>query len=97
MKLYPKRLNRDFNATDENSRILSAYDKVIREQYMLSEDATEDAKKTLDAIIGALKGQEKNDIYKQAIGTRKSYEKNKGFSKAQAEWIYNTSKAIFKK
>lgn len=95
-KLYPERLNRDFKATDENSRILKAYEKVLREQYMLAEDATEDAKKTLDAIIGSLKNDKGNKIYKMAVGIKKSYEENKGFSKDQAKWIYNTSKSMFK-
>lgn len=97
MRLYPERLNRDFNATEENERILSAYDKVLKEQYMLAEDATADAKKTLDAIMGMFKDKHDNDIYKMAVGMKKSYEKNKGFSKDQAQWIYNTSKALFKK
>jgi flagellar biosynthesis regulator FlbT len=52
-RLYPERLNRDFNATSENERIFEAYMKVLNPP--LSEDATEDAKKTLDAILGALK------------------------------------------
>lgn len=96
MKLYPERLNRDFNMTTENDKILSAYDKVLREQYMLDEDSTEDAKKTLDAIAGATK-EDGGDIYKMAVSMKKSYDKNKGFSKKQAEWIYNTSKMLFKK
>ena len=95
-KLYPERLKRDFKSTDINERILSAYDKVLREQYMLAEDATEDAKKTLDAIIGSLKDDTGNEVYKMAVSVKKSYEKNKGFSKDQAKWIYNTSKSMFK-
>ena len=95
-KLYPERLDRDFKSTDENERILSAYDKVLQEQYMLNEDATADANKTLNAIIGALKDDKDNDIYKMAVSMKKNYEKNKGFSKKQADWIYNTSKALFK-
>jgi len=62
----------------------------------LNEDDTENALKTLKAIIGSLKGNKENDIYKMAEGMMKSYEKNKGFSKDQAEWIYKTSKAMFK-
>lgn len=96
MKLYPEKLNRDFKSTDENEKIQSAYEKMLFEQNMIDEDATADAKKTLDAILGALKGQEKNDVYKMAMGMKKSYEKNKGFSKDQANWIYKTSKAMFK-
>lgn len=98
-RLYPDRLNRDFNASDENDRLLSAYDKVIREQYMLDEDSTADAKGTLDAIIGSLegsKGQVAVSMHKMALGMKKTYKKNKGFSKKQADWIYKTSKALFK-
>lgn len=96
MKLYPERLDRDFNATDENTKILSAYDKVLKEQYMLAEDSTADAKKTLDAIAGATK-EKGGDIHKMAQGMLASYKKNKGFSKDQAKWIYNTSQMLFKK
>jgi len=96
MKLYEDRLNRDFNATDENDRLLSAYDKVLKEQYMLAEDSTDDAKGTLDAIAGATK-KEGGDIHKMAMGMKDSYKKNKGFSKKQAEWIYKTSQMLFKK
>lgn len=63
----------------------------------MNEDSTEDAKKTLSAIINALKDDKDNDILKQAKGTMESYKKNKGFSVEQAKWIYNTSKALFKK
>ena len=96
MKLYPERLNRDFNATDENSKIQSAYERMLFEQNMIDEDATADAKKTLDAILGSLKGQEKNDVYKMAMGMKKKYKENGGFSKDQANWIYKISKAMFK-
>jgi hypothetical protein len=96
MKLYPERLNRDFNMSEENDKLLSAYERVIKEQYMLDEDSTEDAKKTLDAIVGATK-EKGGDIHKMAVGMKKSYEKNKGFSKDQAKWIYNTSQMLFKK
>ncbi len=97
MNLYEDRLNRDFNATDENDRLLSAYDKVLKEQYMLDEDSTEDAKKTVDAIAGATKKDKDGDIHKMAQGMLKSFAKNKGFSKEQAQWIYKTSQMLFKK
>lgn len=96
-ELFTERLNRDFKSTDENNKLLSAYDKVIKEQYMLTEDATEDALKTLKAIIGSLKDDKKNEIYKMAMSMKSNYEKNKGFSKDQASWIYNTSKSLFSK
>lgn len=97
MKLYPDRLNRDFESTDVNERIQNAYMKVLNPP--LDEDATANAKKTLDAIIGSLKdskGQVAASMYKMALGMKKTYEKNKGFSKDQAEWIWKTSKALFK-
>ena len=95
MKLYPKRLNRDFKSTDENERIQEAYMRVLNP--MLDEDSTVDAKKTLDAIISSLKDDKDNEIYKMAMGMKKSYEKNKGFSRDQADWIYQTSKSLFSK
>jgi len=61
----------------------------------LFEDATDNAKGTLDAIIGATK-KKGGDIHKMAVGMKKSCKENKGFSKDQAKWIYNTSKAMFK-
>ena len=76
----------------KNDRIDEAYDEMLRK---MNEDATADAKKTLDAIIGATK-DDGGDVYKMAMGMKKSYEKNKGFSKDQANWIYKTSKALFK-
>lgn len=97
MTLYQERLNRDFENRDENEKIQEAYMKVLDQNSYLNEDATADAKKSLDAILGSLKGDEKNDIYKMAMGMKKSYEKNKGFSKDQANWIYKTSVAMFKK
>jgi hypothetical protein len=96
MTLYQERLNRDFENTDKNSKVQEAYMKVLDQNSYLNEDATANAKKTLDAILGSLKGDDKNDIYKMAMGMKKSYEKNKGFSKDQANWIYKTSKAMFK-
>jgi hypothetical protein len=32
MKLYPKRLNRDFHGTDENTKIQDAYEKMLKEE-----------------------------------------------------------------
>ena len=65
----------------------------------LMEDSTEDAKKTLEAIIGTLKksdGDESKDMLKMAQGMMDYYKDNKSFSPDQAKWIYNTSKALFK-
>jgi len=94
MKTYKERLNRDYESSDSNRKIQEAYMKVLNP--MLDEDSTADALKSLNAIIGALKDKKDNDIYKMAVSMKDSYDKNKGFSQKQAQWIYNTSKALFK-
>lgn len=96
MKIYPERLNRDFESRDENEKIQEAYMKVLDQNSYLNEDATADAKGTLDAIVGATKKDKDGDIHKMAQGFLKSYGKNKGFSKDQANWIYKTSQMLFK-
>lgn len=65
----------------------------------VNEDSTEDAKKTLEAIIGSLKkaeGKDAKEMMAQAEGTMDFYKKNGSFTPDQAKWIYNTSKALFK-
>jgi hypothetical protein len=62
---------------------------------LIAENATENALGTLKAIIGSTK-EKGGDIHKMALGMKKSYDKNKGFSKDQASWIYKTSKSMFK-
>jgi hypothetical protein len=94
MKTIPDKFTRDYESDDTNRRIQEAYERMLNP--MLTEDSTEDAKKTLDAIIGATK-DDGGDVHKMAMGMKKSYEKNKGFSKEQAQWIYKTSQALFKK
>jgi hypothetical protein len=64
------------------------------QQDQQNEDSTADAKGTLDAIIGSTK-KAGGDIYDMAMGMKKSFGKNKGFSKDQANWIYKTSKMMF--
>ena len=64
----------------------------------LNENSTDNAAKTLDAIIGALsKGTNAsgNKILKMAKDIKSYYKKEGSFSPDQAKWIYNTSKAIF--
>lgn len=98
MKIYHERLNRDFESSDSNKKIQEVYERMLNP--MLDEDATADAYKTLKAIMGAVKGSKdyrKNSIYHMSRGMMDSYKKNKGFSKDQAKWIYNISKAMFKK
>jgi len=63
---------------------------------ILEENATDNAKGTLKAIIGATK-KKGGDIHKMALGMKKSCEENNGFSKDQAQWIFKTSQAMFKK
>lgn len=65
------------------------------------ENSTDDAKKTLDAILGFLNKQSDLDkdgkeMLKMAKGIMDSFKENKSFSPKQAQWIYNTSKALFK-
>lgn len=85
------RRNTFINTPEDN--IQEAYEKMLNP--MLNEDATADAKKTLDAIIGSTK-DDGGDVYKMAMGMKKSFDKNKGFSKDQANWIFKTSQALFK-
>lgn len=94
--LYQERLDRDFRNSEENDKVFEAYYKSILNP-MLDEDATADAMKTLDAIIGSLKDDKENKIYKMAVEMKAKAKENGGFSKDQAQWIYNTSKALFKK
>jgi hypothetical protein len=102
MKLYPERLNRDFRNSDTNERIQEAYMKVLNPP--LDEGATEKAYGTLKAIIGALekkitdkkKEYKEGGAYKLAIDIKKYYDKEKSFSKGQAQWIYKMSTAMFK-
>lgn len=66
----------------------------------ITEGSTEDAKKTLDAILGFLKKQEKDldddgkEMLKMAQGFADHFAKEKSFSPAQAKWLFNTSKAL---
>jgi hypothetical protein len=67
----------------------------------MNEDSTDDAKGTLQAIIGSLKkGDTKNkdtaSMLKMANGIMDYYKKEKSFAPDQAKWIFNTSKALFK-
>ena len=67
----------------------------------LIETSTEEAKKTLEAIIGTLKKNENPDdkakeMLKMANGIMDYYKKEKSFSPDQAKWIYNTSTSMFK-
>lgn len=71
----------------------------FKEYLNIFEGSTEDALKTLNAIIGTLKksdGGDSKEMLKMANGIKDYYDKNKSFAPKQAEWIYNTSKALFK-
>lgn len=68
---------------------------------LLNESSTDDANKTLDAIIGFLKKQENpsddaKEMLKMGNGIKDYYNKNKSFAPDQAKWIFNTSKTILK-
>lgn len=101
-RLYPERLNRDFKSTDENNKIQEAYMRVLNPP--LDEDAAQKAYATLKAIIGALekkmkdkkKAYNEGGVYKMAVDVKKHFDKEKWFSKGQAQWIYKTSTAMFK-
>lgn len=63
----------------------------------LEEGSTEDAKGTLDAIVGTLSknkdlDKEGTDILKMAKGMQDHFKKEGSFSPDQAKWIYKVSK-----
>ena len=65
----------------------------------LHENSTDNAHGALEAIIGTLKkseGKDKDEMLDMANGIMDFYKKEKSFSPKQAEWIANTSKALFK-
>lgn len=69
-------------------------------QYIV-ENSTDDAKKTLDAIIGFLEKADDLDksgdeMLAMANGINDYYDEHESFSPGQAKWIFNTSKALFK-
>ena len=64
---------------------------------LLAEGATENAKGTLQAIIGSLKKFDpKSDMLKMANGIMDHFKKEGSFSPDQAKWIWKTSVALFK-
>lgn len=72
----------------------------VKEIKRLNEDSTDDAKGTLDAIIGFLKKQDSLDkdgeeMLKMANGFKDYFDKEGSFSPKQASWIFKTSKALF--
>jgi hypothetical protein len=68
----------------------------MEELGLLIEGATENALKSLQAILGMFKGKHDNDIYKMGSGIMDYYKKEKSFSPDQAKWIWKTSVALFK-
>jgi hypothetical protein len=63
----------------------------------LEEGSTENAAKSLSAILGMFKGKHDNDIYKMGKGIQDYYKKEGSFAPDQAKWIWKTSVALFKK
>tara|TARA_R110001606_G_scaffold88448_4_gene199248 strand:- start:17747 stop:17971 length:225 start_codon:yes stop_codon:yes gene_type:complete len=67
----------------------------------LYESSTTDAAGALDSIIGFLTKANRDtngdQMLTMAKGIKDHYGKKKSFSPGQASWIYNTSKALFKK
>lgn len=79
----------------KSSRVSEALEEAI--ETSLLEGSTENAAKTLDAILGMFAGKHDNDIYKMGKGIKDYYKKEKSFSPDQAKWIWKTSVALFKK
>ena len=63
----------------------------------LIESATDNAKKSLDAIIGVLAKGDNAEMKKMAKGINDYFKKEGSFSPDQAKWIWKTSVAMFKK
>ena len=67
----------------------------------LIESSTDEAKKTLDAIVGFLKkqndlDQDGKEMLEMGKGMQQHFKDKGSFSPGQAKWIYSTSKALFK-
>lgn len=67
----------------------------------IKENSTDDAKKSLEAIIGFLKKNKDidadgKDMLKMGEGMMDYFDEKGSFSPGQAKWIFNTSKALFK-
>lgn len=63
-------------------------------------DSKQKAYETLTSIFGFLKkidnrNKDQEEMFKMAKSMMDNYKENDGFSKDQANWIYNTSKALF--
>ena len=78
---------------------MKGYKNMSIDESALYEGSTENAAKTLDAIIGFLsKGTNAtgDKIMKMGKGIKDHYKKEGSFSPDQAKWIFNTSNALFK-
>lgn len=105
-KMSSKGKNEDIGrAIDDSILTLEALIDEWKEA-SLNEGSTEDAKGTLDAIVGFInkrkstgKGSAGDDVHaailKMGKGFQDHFKKEGSFSPAQAKWIYNTSKALF--
>jgi hypothetical protein len=97
----------DDDVADDEVKELKLKLKAMLKKKGLKESSTDDAKKTLTAIIGFLKknqnGKDAKEMLKMANGMKDHVDKKgsfhvdkKGsFSPDQAKWIFNTSKALF--
>lgn len=83
-----------------NALIIEGDEALARGKKGILESSTDNAKGTLQAIIGTLKkfgGDAKSkDMLKMANGIMDHFKKEGSFSPDQAKWIWNTSKALFK-
>jgi hypothetical protein len=89
----------DDDVADDEVKELKLKLKAMLKKKGLKESSTDDAKKTLTAIIGFLKknqnGKDAKEMLKMANGMKDHVDKKGSFSPDQAKWIFNTSKALF--
>jgi len=107
-----KKLFGKTKSKDAGQMLQSTTDAVITQfdewsKRFFSEGSTENAKKSLDAIVGHLEkrkasgadvlGATGRSMLKMGQGIAASYKEEGGFSPDQAKWIWKTSVALFKK
>ncbi len=89
----------DDDVEDDEVKELKLKLKTMLKKKGLKESSTDDAKKTLTAIIGFLKknqnGKDAKEMLKMGNGMMDHVKKKGSFSPDQAKWIFNTSKALF--
>jgi hypothetical protein len=94
--------NRKISLTEETvckkGKYMHSFNEMVESLGLgLEEGSTENAAKSLEAILGMFKDKHDNDIYKMGKGIQDHYKKEGSFSPDQAKWIWKTSVALFKK